>query len=196
MIDHEMRFDAFLSFTDASDCWLWTGGKDRCGYGVFNSRGRRHKAHRWNYERLVGPIPVGLVLDHLCRVRNCVNPDHLEPVTVAENIARGEMIRAVCPQGHKKDESNLYRPQIKRGKGYRGRDCRTCRLEQAARFRQRARDEGLPPGDSRHGSEYGYCIFNCRCEDCRLARSLAVAQRKARPPHGAKLIVRNGEVVR
>jgi hypothetical protein len=70
-------------------CWLWTASKDRAGYGWFGKDGTATKAHRWAYESLVGPIPEDLVIDHLCRVRNCVRPDHLEPVTVAENTRRG-----------------------------------------------------------------------------------------------------------
>lgn len=68
-------------------CWIWTGSIDRDGYGYLHD-GRRHNAHRWTYEKFVGPIPDGLEIDHLCRVRPCVNPDHLEPVTRLENNLR------------------------------------------------------------------------------------------------------------
>lgn len=71
-------------------CWLWLASTDTKGYGLFGAEGKLSKAHRYAYELLVGPIPEGLVLDHLCRVRHCVNPDHLEPVTTYENILRGE----------------------------------------------------------------------------------------------------------
>jgi hypothetical protein len=65
-------------------CWIWAKGFYSDGYGQ-----RRHqRAHRWMYEQIVGPIPEGLTLDHLCRVKACVNPDHLEPVTSAENVRR------------------------------------------------------------------------------------------------------------
>lgn len=73
-----------------SGCWIWTGELNRNGYGRVWRLGRRVMAHRAMYELLVGPIPEGLVLDHLCRVRCCVNPKHLEPVTVRENTIRGE----------------------------------------------------------------------------------------------------------
>lgn len=70
-------------------CWLWLGGKGGAGYGAI-TRGRfKQPAHRVFFELLVGPIPDGLQLDHLCCVRACVNPDHLEPVTQGENIRRG-----------------------------------------------------------------------------------------------------------
>lgn len=71
-------------------CWLWTGHLDRYGYANFGlGKHRMVKVHRFAYELLVGPIPEGLEIDHLCRVRHCVNPAHMEPVTHAENMARG-----------------------------------------------------------------------------------------------------------
>jgi hypothetical protein len=74
------------------DCWLWTSSRSAAGYGVIG-RGRRGDGvayvHRAVYEILVGPVPVGLVLDHLCRVRHCCNPDHLEPVSIGVNVERG-----------------------------------------------------------------------------------------------------------
>lgn len=69
-------------------CWLWTGTINYKGYGAISVNGRTKPAHRVVYEREIGPIPSGLVLDHLCRVRNCVNPAHLEAVTTAENNRR------------------------------------------------------------------------------------------------------------
>lgn len=83
----------FMQRVDASgDCWLWTGPTVN-GYGDFRAERRHHKAHRWLYEQQVGPIPDRLDLDHLCRVRHCVRPDHLEPVTRAENLRRGAAAR-------------------------------------------------------------------------------------------------------
>jgi len=76
-------------------CWLWTASTRR-GYGQFVINNKPTPAHRFAYEQLVGDIPRGLQLDHLCRVRNCVNPEHLEPVTSRENILRGEGICAVA----------------------------------------------------------------------------------------------------
>lgn len=69
-------------------CWLWLGALGRGGYGLSRHRGVLSVVHRVAYELLVGPIPEGLQLDHLCRVRHCVNPDHLEPVTALENVRR------------------------------------------------------------------------------------------------------------
>lgn len=77
-------------------CWLWTAGRAQHGHGVFGlSGGGTTTAHRWSYEFHFGSIPVGLHLDHLCRVANCVNPAHLEPVTCRENIRRGRYARNI-----------------------------------------------------------------------------------------------------
>lgn len=74
----------------SSLCWIWRGHCDFGGYGTIGYKRKIHKAHRLFYERFVGPVDKGLVLDHLCRVRNCVNPEHLEVVTHTENIRRGK----------------------------------------------------------------------------------------------------------
>ena len=81
------RFVAKVERTE--DCWLWTGASTALGYGQFSGgQGRLVYAHRWSYEHHVGPIPEGLVIDHLCQTPSCVNPEHLEPVTQAENVRR------------------------------------------------------------------------------------------------------------
>lgn len=107
---------------DTELCWLWRSSLSRDGYGRFYVDGRRStrrrvQAHRFAYEDVVGPIPEGLTLDHLCRMRSCVNPYHLEPVTNRENIQRGVVIRAPshCPQGHAYDTANTrFRPDGRR----------------------------------------------------------------------------------
>lgn len=107
-------------------CWLWTRSLNGKGYAEVKVNGRHHPAHRLAYELLVGPIPAGLVLDHLCRVRHCVNPAHLEPVTNRENILRGDTVPAKnaakthCAQGHPYDDANT----INRPNGHRR--CRAC----------------------------------------------------------------------
>lgn len=108
-------------------CWLWIGSRNPSGYGILSIRsapGRRTcvGAHRVAWELLVGPIAKGLEIDHLCRVRHCVNPAHLEPVTRQENMRRGERAtRSHCIRGHALSGANLY---VSPG-GQRG--CRTCR---------------------------------------------------------------------
>lgn len=107
-------------------CWLWLSTITRDGYGHFWLQGKLVSAHRFAYELLVGPIPSGLTLDHLCRVRACVKPEHLEPVTVRDNVLRGNGHSALnaqktqCPQGHQYDLFNTY--LIPSG----GRGCRAC----------------------------------------------------------------------
>jgi hypothetical protein len=96
-----------------SGCWLWVGGLTRNGYGSFclydAGRQTTSRAHRFAYELLVGPIPDGLQLDHLCRVRSCVNSRHMEPVTSRENSLRGvglaaqNIVKTHCPRGHQYD---------------------------------------------------------------------------------------------
>lgn len=86
-------------------CWEWTGALDRHGYGVTRENYVLWRAHRWVWTFLVGPIEDALDLDHLCRNRKCVNPDHLEPVTRKENLLRGSRslgvgLRATCRNGH------------------------------------------------------------------------------------------------
>jgi hypothetical protein len=103
-----------------NSCIVWTGGKNDQGYGHVNVNGRRIYVHRLSYELHVGPIPDGLVIDHLCRNRACVNHHHLEPVTAAENTRRGAAAITHCPQGHAYDEANTRR----RPDGRRG--CRRC----------------------------------------------------------------------
>lgn len=130
-----IRFWTKVQFTGT--CWLWTAYRDSYGYGAFYPARRYVAAHRWAYEFCVGPIPVGLELDHLCRVRACVNPEHLEPVTHRVNILRGVSPTAIharkthCPQGHPYNEANTYlRPAG-------NRECRLCK--RAAKTRENAR---------------------------------------------------------
>jgi hypothetical protein len=118
--------DFFKRVEITSTCWVWKGTILRGGYGQIKVNGKKHLAHRFFYELLIGPIPNGLTLDHLCRVRACVRPGHLEPVTSRENTLRGtnppaqNARKTHCKRGHPLSGSNLYvRP---RG----GRICRAC----------------------------------------------------------------------
>lgn len=85
----EERLELHVERVTETGCWIWVGRLNRNGYGRICLGGREPMAHRVSYELHVGPIPDGLVLDHLCRVRCCVNPFHLEPVTVQVNTLRG-----------------------------------------------------------------------------------------------------------
>ena len=142
VIDREERFWRKVKKTDL--CWLWTGTKTGDGYGSFKAApDRRMRAHRFAYELLVGPIPEGLVIDHLCRNRACVNPDHLEAVTHYVNVVvRGttsytsrQARKTHCKHGHPFDEENTY---IRPATGRPGRDCLTCRNIRNAQRGQRA----------------------------------------------------------
>lgn len=84
---------------DDAGCWLWRGAVDPTGYGRFFLDGRMDYAHRAAYRLLVGPIPEGLDIDHLCRVRACVNPQHLEAVTRRENLLRGDTLTRAHVEG-------------------------------------------------------------------------------------------------
>jgi endogenous inhibitor of DNA gyrase (YacG/DUF329 family) len=123
----EERFWKYVQKTES--CWNWTGGKYSTGYGSF-SLGSEFEgstpAHRFSYELFRGKIPVGMTIDHLCRNRTRVNPDHLEVVSTAENVLRGEGITANnkrkthCKRGHPFSKKNTYLI------GGGGRMCRAC----------------------------------------------------------------------
>jgi hypothetical protein len=99
------RFWSKVKKTDT--CWEWVGTLHVSNYGCFKVGGRVLKSHRVAYELLIGPIPPGLVIDHLCRNTRCVNPAHLEPVTNAENLHRVPP-RTHCKHGHPFNEANTY----------------------------------------------------------------------------------------
>jgi hypothetical protein len=136
------RFWDKVRIDPGSGCWLWTACERGKGYGSFWFGGKMNQAHRVAREVLVGEIPRGLQTDHLCRVRRCVNPEHLEPVTSRENTLRGDTAPAAnvakthCPQGHPYDEGNTY---VARGGD---RKCRRCDRDRRRAYRQRARQEG------------------------------------------------------
>lgn len=131
------RFQSkYLVPTDNSLCWQWLGKLDN-GYGRFWLQGKLKLAHRIAWEQVNGPVPDKKHLDHLCRNRGCVNPDHLEPVTIGENVLRGEGYSAInarkthCKNGHELSGDNLY--NIKRG----GRTCGICQLGRLRKWREK-----------------------------------------------------------
>lgn len=135
--DLDWRLDARTKKTKSKrGCWLWMGTRAPAGYGILCYKGKYQRVHRLMYERYRGLIPPGLVLDHLCRNPPCVNPDHLEPVTDAENCRRGMSPPAKnarlkrCRRGHK----FMLKPNGRR-------QCMTCQT--AARKRMEAKRKAL-----------------------------------------------------
>lgn len=132
-------------------CWLWTGklGAGDSRYGRFGADSMSHLAHRYAYEMLVGPIPEGFTLDHLCRITNCVNPDHLEPIEHVGNTMRGfgpmaENARKLkCHLGHVFDEANTHYGTRKDGRTIRY--CRACGRIRARKYHQKQKEKMMHP---------------------------------------------------
>lgn len=127
--------DRFWSKTAQTDCIVWQGAQNSKGYGCFAIDRVAQLAHRLAWEDVHGPIPDGMTIDHLCRVRNCVNVEHLELVTNQENMRRAKalVIGDECGAGHRIDsEADLYRRE-----GRTGAECRECRRASGRRARER-----------------------------------------------------------
>lgn len=118
---------------DLDGCWLWTACTNEKGYGRFSvGDNRLVYPHRLMYEVMIGPIPAHLEIDHTCRVRRCLRPDHLETVTHEENLRRKIAVTR-CVNGHLLEGDNVYRWS----KTPTRRSCRTCRIKRAAERRRR-----------------------------------------------------------
>lgn len=138
MSAHERFLKKVLS---TKTCWIWEGSKHTDGYGLFTVNGKRLRAHRYSYEYFKGNIPEKLVIDHLCRNRACVNPIHLELVSIRENIMRGEGLSAQnarktrCKRGHDFNEENTI---LVYKKTHRERWCRVCqKAKDIARYHRK-----------------------------------------------------------
>jgi hypothetical protein len=126
-------------------CWLWQMPLTDRGYAQFQANKKKSmRAHRVAYEMMKGPIPADLELDHLCRVRHCVNPDHLEPVTHRENVMRAkdgfparQAAKTHCKRGHPLSGDNLLPNKLKKG----SRACKTCNKMQVKAFAAAAKRE-------------------------------------------------------
>jgi hypothetical protein len=151
-------------------CWIWAGGwRNNHGYGMTSMGKKKWLAHRLTYTLLVGEIAEGLDLDHLCCVRECCNPLHVEPVTHHENLLRGERAqRTHCPRGHEYAGDNLI-VRTSKSRASR-RECRACKRAQDRAASVRMADVVLPEGDPRHGVT-GYNRYKCKCDICRAADS-------------------------
>lgn len=156
----EQVLQRFLRKVDivSGGCWLWNGNRYRNGYGQFRlSQPRRCMvlAHRFAYEQFVGPIPEGKELDHLCRVRHCVRPDHLEPVTRSENLLRSPLIgrtrnHDTCKNGHIWTPETTYI--------YRGhRSCRICRRAWAKPYQKALRTKRRGGVSANHNPDKTHC---------------------------------------
>ena len=119
------RFVEKFEIDPVTLCWVWRGARFDNGYGAFWFDGSTGQAHRFAYAYFTGPIPPGFEIDHLCRNRACASPDHLEAVTHAVNVQRGEVglrerSKTHCPQGHSYDPANTWVSK----EGFRV--CRAC----------------------------------------------------------------------
>lgn len=133
--------------TEVDGCWLWTGARNSKGYPcVTDGTGRSMLAHRRSYMALVGEIPDGLTIDHLCRNKTCVNPAHLEAVTSTENTRRAFAVQTHCKRGHELSGDNLH--VRKKSDGYSYRECLICRRATNARARAKFAQSNRvqPPG--------------------------------------------------
>lgn len=130
------KFTLKYFINQTTGCWEWTAGKSSGGYAMMYLEGKMIYAHRWSYEYYNASIPSKHSIDHLCRVRHCVNPNHLEAVTSKENTRRGDhsnmglyqKTKTHCPSGHEYSKENTY---IK-SKKYRV--CATCAKEQSKNY--------------------------------------------------------------
>ena len=123
------------------ECWRFTGAVNRKGYGLFGVHSKNRIVHRVAYELWRGPVPAGAHLDHLCRIRDCFNPAHLEPVSPKENIRRSIAAvghpnsgKTVCPKGHPYNADNTILHKMSDGRTWR--QCRACKRASDRRRRK------------------------------------------------------------
>jgi hypothetical protein len=139
-IETEIRFWDKVNFNTENDCWEWKGAKNITDYGTITINNKALYVHRISYEISKGKIPTGLQIDHLCRNRKCVNPEHLEAVSLRENLNRGikhnqNSNKTHCVRGHELKGDNLY------VKPDGARRCRKCNNEKQNIRRRRSKHE-------------------------------------------------------
>lgn len=156
---------------DLGPCWLWIGRCDQNGYANRTTIDNdKDSPHRFAYRAFIGPIPPQLELDHLCCVRNCVNPYHLEAVTHALNQKRMGELQTHCKWGHPLSGSNLYiNPKTEQ------RHCKTCNRERQRKFHATRRAAGAaPPEDARCKRGHPYDVDASGrwfCRECGRTRA-------------------------
>jgi hypothetical protein len=182
-----------------SGCWNWTGYRNGDGYAIGHHRGRWVRAYRFSYEVFVGPITGGLTIDHLCRNRGCVNPEHLEAVPLRTNVLRGDGVgvrnarKTHCANGHPFDEENTLPDE----RGWRV--CKICRREQTRAANERRRRRlGQQPHDYEHckrghewtpestGIDHRGRRFCKTCKSDRAREQRGPAKEHVRPTHCPK----------
>lgn len=140
------RFSKNYLKNEVTGCWEWQANKDKNGYGMFWSK-TNERAHRWSYRHFKGQIPQGLTLDHLCMVKNCVNPEHLEAVTNLENIQRSKRNRTTCRKGHPRTAANSFL-------NIRGDlCCKLCKKTAARKYKVKNRSLRILPQPPKEGGE-------------------------------------------
>jgi len=129
------RFNAYAMPIPESGCWLWTGPISHKGYGRFTVDGRKVQAHRFSYKQFVGPVPDETTIDHLCRVRCFVNPDHLRQLSNRDNILIGVGPTAINAKKVQCSNGHIYTKDttIERPEG--GRGCRICKSKYNKNYR-------------------------------------------------------------
>lgn len=187
-VDAFPRFWSKVQIGTPDECWLWLAPKDKDGYARIRIKSKLIYVHRISYKLLVGPIPDGLTIDHLCRNRACVNPKHLESVTHRTNVLRGFNPTAInarkthCIHGHEFTPANTYL------KGT-ARYCRACHNLRAVKKRREKNPLGLSMAEINRAKTHcvrghAFTIANTywvrRSRQCRKCKALISSKSKTK----------------
>lgn len=174
----ELKARFFAKVNKTYTCWLWIGSKGSRGYGQMWNGKRVVAAHRLAYEWFVGPIPAGLTIDHICQNPPCVRPEHLQAITMIDNILLGSKAQNThCPKGHPFSEENTFYINL-------SRSCRICKrksdnrqwVKHGTQYRARKRLQYLRDKDAILAKQRAYYEKN---KEKILARQMAYQRRKA-----------------